>query len=129
MTILLLALVASCAKPDSEGYLHEECKIRTAYIKANTAGSPDMIYGVIDESAEPATITFKIIKPKWDLYDLEHMRLRVNVTYDVMVEPSLAEKTIDLSDYDTPFALTVRNTVTGASKLYHVMAYKSVDTE
>lgn len=126
LCLLTLAAV-SCAKADDEGYVHDECKIRSAYIKTLVPGSADMVNGVIDESVEPAEIVFKILRPKWDLYDLERIKVRVGVTYDVMVEPSLSGRTLDLSDYDEPYPITVRNTVTGETRTYNIRAYKSVD--
>ena len=131
--ILILSCLAlfGCAKADddvaSHPEAHSECKIRAAYTKTLVAGSSDIVYATIDESVEPAEIVFKILKPKWDLYDLSRMRVRVTVTYDVMIEPNLGERTFDLSDYDNPLPVKVRNTVTGQEKNYVMKAYKSVD--
>ena len=131
ISLLAALCLFSCAKADDDvaahSEAHSECKIRSAYTKTLVTGSSDIINGTIDESVEPAEIVFKILKPKWDLYDLSRMKVRVSVTYDVMVEPNLGEGTLDLSDYDNPFPLKVRNTITGEEKNYVIKAYKSVD--
>lgn len=131
--ILILSCLAlfGCAKADDDvaahPEAHSECKIRVAYTKTLVPGSADIVYATIDESVEPAEIVFKILKPKWDLYDLSRMKVRVTVTYDVMLEPNFGEGTLDLSDYDNPLPVKVRNTVTGEEKNYVMKAYKSVD--
>lgn len=125
MTLGMMAF--SCAKPDAEPYEHTECKLRSAYIKSLVPGSADMIYADIDEDSNPPIVSFRIPKTKWSLYDTERMKVVVNVTYDVVVEPSLSGVLLDLSDYDNPYQLTVRNTVTGESRVYGMYAYNSVD--
>lgn len=131
IAIFAALTLLSCAKADddvaSHMEAHSECKVRAAYTKTLVSGSSDMVYATIDESVEPAEIVFKILKPKWDLYDLSRMRIRFTVTYDVMIEPNLGEGLFDLSDYDNPLSVKVSNTVTGQVRYYNVRAYKSVD--
>ncbi len=127
---LLGLATLSCAKPDAEPYSHTECGLRSIYIKSTVPNNSTMIYGTIaDETADPVVVEFKIIKPQWDLFDLEKMCVRATITYDEVIEPALGPL-INLSDVENnPYIITVRNTNTGESKRYSLVPYKSVATK
>lgn len=109
--------VCACAKP-AEEFLHTDNKISSIWIIPATDATR-IIYGEIDDSVEPAVITFGIPRTARPYFpDLSQLKVKAIVGYDAFVSPSL----LGIKDLSSDFHITVTASQTGEVREYILRA-------
>lgn len=110
----LIVIISACAKADAE-FLHEDCEISAIYITPAETNTSKIISGIINN--DTGEIKFPIPRKERSYYDLAKLKVRANVAFDAMIEPSLS----GIKDLSEPFKITV--TASSKTKTYTLNAY------
>ena len=118
ISVLAAIMIAgACAKPDTE-FLHWDNTISSIWITPATDATR-IVYGEIDDSVDPAVITFGIPRTSRPYFpDLSRLKVKAIVGYDAFVSPSL----LGIKDLSSDFHITVTASQTGETKEYILRA-------
>ena len=131
ITALVVVFLSSCVKADIDPAYDMEkypvnCSVIAAYcFPAESAKSTQVTGNISKEADADGKYLIEFVIPRNSdakYYDLTRLKIKVNVDYDVYVDPPLAG-IHDLDDKTED--ITVYTPLTGEKKIYTLKAYKS----